>query len=70
VTSFDAHRGWGTVADSAGTEFEFHATAIADGSRRVEPGTAVAFSVVPGHRGRYEARGLSALSGSSHHEPA
>jgi cold shock CspA family protein len=71
VTSFDPRRGWGTVTDPEGAEFEFHATAIVDGSRRIEPGTSVVFDVVPGHRGRYEARGLTALSGSaSHHEPA
>ena len=64
VTSFDARRGLGTVTDAAGAEFEFHATAITDGSRRIDPGMEVAFSLVPGHRGRYEARDLSAL----HHE--
>jgi cold shock CspA family protein len=74
VTSFDAPRGWGTVADSEGAEFEFHATAILDGSRRIDPGTHVGFAVVPGHRGRYEARELTVLPGppgsASHHEPA
>jgi cold shock CspA family protein len=59
VVSFDARRGWGTVTDSDGVEFEFHATAIVDGSRRIYPGTEVTFSIVPGHRGRYEARGLA-----------
>jgi CspA family cold shock protein len=59
VTTFDARRGWGTVTDSEGVEFEFHATAIADGSRLVETGTEVRFTVAAGHRGRYEARGLS-----------
>ena len=57
VASFDAGRGLGTVADDAGARHtEFHATAIADGSRRIEPGTEVSFVVPPGHRGRYEAR--------------
>jgi cold shock CspA family protein len=64
VTSFDAPRGWGTVTATDGSEFEFHATAIVDGSRRVEPGTRVVFDIVPGHRGRYEARGLTTVSGS------
>ena len=58
VTSFDARRGWGTVTDSEGAAFDFHATAIADGSRRIDAGTQVTFTVVPGHQGRYEARGL------------
>jgi cold shock CspA family protein len=66
VTEFDARRGWGTVADPAGVEFEFHATAIADGSRQIDPGAEVCFSVAPGHRGRYEARELSVI----HHSPA
>ena len=65
VTSFDARRGLGTVTDAAGVEFDFHATALVDGSRRVEPGTEVTFSVVAGHRGRYEARGVSTV----HHSP-
>ena len=76
MTTFDARRGWGTVTDSTGAEFEFHATAIADGSRGIDPGTDVGFAIVPGHRGRYEARGLTELSAAvasgsaSHHEPA
>jgi cold shock CspA family protein len=49
------------VVDAHGSEFDFHATAIVDGSRRIDPGTEVTFSVVPGHRGRYEASGLSAI---------
>jgi cold shock CspA family protein len=65
VTTFDARRGWGTVSDSAGAEFEFHATAIADGSRRIDPGTNVGFAVVAGHRGHYEARDVTVLSGAA-----
>jgi cold shock protein len=66
VTSFDARRGWGTVTDADGVAFEFHATAIADGSRRIDPGAEVSFTVRAGHRGRYEASGLSV----THHSPA
>jgi cold shock CspA family protein len=62
VTTFDARRGWGTVTDSTGAEFEFHATAIADGSRGIDPGTDVGFAIVPGHRGRYEARDVTVVS--------
>jgi cold shock CspA family protein len=61
VTSFDARRGLGVVTDVDGTEFDFHATAIADGSRAIAVGTEVTFVVVPGHRGRYEARALTSL---------
>ena len=59
VASFDPQRGWGTVLGADGTEYGFHATAIADGTRRIDPGTAVAFAVRPGHRGLYEASGLT-----------
>ena len=68
VTAFDARRGLGTITDVAGAEFDFHATALTDGSRRVEAGTEVTFSVVPGHRGRYEARGVSAVGVSAVHQ--
>jgi cold shock CspA family protein len=61
VTSFDATRGLGTVADATGTTYGFHATAIADGSRRIEVGTEVALTVAPGHRGLYEARSVLPL---------
>jgi cold shock CspA family protein len=73
VTSYDGRRGIGTVTDSDGTEFGFHATAILDGSRRIDPGTEVAFIVAPGHLGRYEARELTAVDAAlgsvSHHLP-
>ena len=67
VTSFDPARGLGAVDDDDGTSYGFHATAIADGSRRIEVGTAVVFTVTPGHRGLYEARSLvpARPSGSS-----
>ncbi len=64
VTAFDARRGLGTVTDAAGETFDFHATAIADGSRRIDDDAAVAFTVSPGHRGRYEARSLVVVPGS------
>lgn len=59
VTSFDERRGLGLVTNLEGVEFDFHATAIADGTRTIAPGTEVNFIVVPGHRGRYEAHLLS-----------
>jgi cold shock CspA family protein len=61
VTSFDRTRGLGVVADDAGDVLDFHATAIADGSRTIDVGAEVSFSVAPGHRGRYEARSLVPL---------
>ena len=74
VTGFDARRGLGTVVDDRGIEYGFHATAIADGTRLIDPGTEVRFLVVPGHRGRYEARELTGVGsvsggGSAHHRP-
>jgi cold shock CspA family protein len=59
VASFDPTRGLGTVLDADGTRYDFHATAIADGSRSIEVGTTVTFLVTPGQRGRYEARSLT-----------
>ena len=56
VAEFDSHRGWGVVRrDDDGAELPFHCTAIADGTREIEPGTAVTFEVVAGHLGRWEA---------------
>ena len=63
VTSFDPTRGLGTVTDDAGAAYAFHATAIVDGSRRIEVGTPVSFSLAPGHGGRHEARTLVPLGG-------
>jgi cold shock CspA family protein len=54
VLSFDAVAGYGTVGDAQGSWF-FHCTAIADGSRSTQVGTAVSFGLTPGHLGRWEA---------------
>jgi cold shock CspA family protein len=62
VAEFDAGRGLGAVDDDDGSSYGFHATAIADGSRRIGVGTAVVFTVSPGHGGRYEARSLRPVS--------
>ncbi len=81
VASFDRRRGLGTVADDTGTSYGFHATSIADGSRHIEVGRAVTFTVAPGRRGLYEARSLVPVPApvsvssdpaarASHHRPA
>ncbi len=57
VMSF-APDGWGVVRDEAGEEHPFHSTAIADGSRTIEVGRAVTYTVIPGRQGRWEATGL------------
>lgn len=56
VLSFDSDRGWGRlVGDGDGAEFDFHCTAVADGSRQVPVGARVSFVVVPGDHGRWQA---------------
>jgi cold shock CspA family protein len=59
VASFDSPGGYGVVRAQDGTELTFHCTAIADGSREIEPGTPVTFDVVPGHQGRWEAAAIT-----------
>jgi cold shock CspA family protein len=51
----------GTVEDDDGTTYGFHATAIADGTRRIDVGAPVTFTVAPGHGGRREAQWLVTL---------
>ncbi|MBK5223395.1 MAG: cold shock domain-containing protein [Acidimicrobiia bacterium] len=55
VAEYDEASGVGEVADESGRRWFFHCTAIADGSRRIDAGTAVSFDVVPGLLGRWEA---------------
>jgi cold shock CspA family protein len=59
VTSFDEGRGRGVVTAVDGATFEFHATCLADGTRRIAVGTKVQFEVVPALRGRWEASRLT-----------
>jgi CspA family cold shock protein len=61
VVSFDAPRGLGVVVDDEGADFPFHCTAVADGTRTIEPGTRVRFDVAPG-LGRWEAASLEPVS--------
>ena len=54
VLEFDPVAGYGMVgADSM--QWFFHCTAIADGTRSIQPGTSVDFGLTPGHLGRLEA---------------
>jgi cold shock CspA family protein len=59
VEAFDDHRGYGTLRTTDGDELFFHCTALVDGSRTVEVGTAVNAQVVPGRLGRWEATRIS-----------
>jgi cold shock CspA family protein len=55
VAHFDDNAGLGTVRTDAGDDIAFHCTAIADASRTIAVGTPVAFTLVTGHLGRFEA---------------
>jgi len=59
VADFDDAKGFGTVReDGTGEEHFFHCTAIADGTRTIDVGVLVAFDVVPGRNGQWEARAI------------
>ncbi len=70
VTAYDSDAGLGTVrADDATGErdpgaptWTFHCTAIADGSREIDPGTAVVFQVRAAGPGAWEAFGVRPVS--------
>ena len=64
VTEFDAAAGLGTVTTDDGTAYPFQCTQIADGTRTIAVGSAVAFDVRPWHRGRYEATAITRRPGS------
>jgi cold shock CspA family protein len=57
VVAFEDQRGLGVVEESAPVpaRYRFHVTAIAGGKRTIEVGAAVAFLVVAGQLGEYEA---------------
>lgn len=61
VATFEDSPGYGTVADDDGNEWFFHCTAIADGTRTIEVGTAVVFDVTAGRLGRWEAANIEEL---------
>lgn len=76
VVEFDDARGLGVVAGdravtggepaaAGGDRWGFHCTAVADGSRRIEPDAQVAFVVVPTVGGRFEAARVTKLSRSA-----
>lgn len=58
VVEFDYERGLGTVLADDGRRLGFHCTAMADASRRVDPGTRVTFEVMAGRLGRWEATAI------------
>jgi cold shock CspA family protein len=52
VAEFDDEVGLGVIVTATGGSFPFHCVAIADGSRRIAPGTTVEFTVIPKLGGR------------------
>ena len=58
IVAFDEHAGLGTVRADDGTEYGFHCTAIAGGSRTIDVGITVEFEIVAGRLGRWEAANL------------
>jgi CspA family cold shock protein len=58
VTSFDEAAGLGVVTGDDGVAYPFHCVEIADGSRSIEVGTAVAFRLL-GKLGTVEAADLA-----------
>jgi cold shock CspA family protein len=60
VASFDDPRGIGVV-QSGDRRFDFHCTAITDGTRRIAEGAPVAFTVDAGHLGRLQASSVRPL---------
>ncbi len=55
VASFDPEVGLGVIVDDDEVRWDFHCTAIADGSRRIAVGTRVHFLRTWGGPGRWEA---------------
>jgi cold shock CspA family protein len=62
VRTFDERRGRGEIEGDDGETYEFHSTAIADGTRRIAPGTPVEFDMVAGLPGRWEAAAIERRS--------
>lgn len=58
VSTFDDHRGLGVIIGDDGTEYAFHCTGIADGTRTIAEGVPVRFDVIAGRLGRWEAWGI------------
>jgi cold shock CspA family protein len=55
VIEFDDPRGLGWVENAKGERYRFHCTQLADGSRTIESGATVTFSLRPWHMGEMEA---------------
>ena len=58
VAAFDDPRGLGEIVGEDGTNYPFHCTQIADGSRTIDEGTEVRFELLP-KLGRWEATSIT-----------
>ncbi|MFV0316350.1 MAG: hypothetical protein ACK5O2_05235 [Microthrixaceae bacterium] len=63
MSGFDEPVGLGVLTEDDGTEWPFHCTAIADGSRDIAVGTEVTFRTRAGRAGRFEAVDLVPRTG-------
>ncbi len=61
VERYDYDAGLGEVVADGGGRWRFHCTQIADGSRRIEAGRRVVFTVAADGPGQWEARQLTNL---------
>ena len=61
VVEFDERRGLGAVESASGERYEFHCTAIADGTRTIAGNARVEFTLVPGPVGKFEAGAIRAV---------
>jgi cold shock CspA family protein len=59
VRAYDQRAGVGEIETADGEVLPFHCTALVDGTRTIEPGTAVEFERAPSHLGRWEATAVS-----------
>lgn len=64
VATFDEARGIGMIETADATQYFFHCTQIANGTRSIETGAAVTFEVRPGRLGRWEAAAVTPRSPS------
>jgi cold shock CspA family protein len=58
VIAFSQHRGLGEITGDDGATYPFHCSVIADGTRTIAVGSRVAFEIVPGVLGRWEAAAI------------
>lgn len=65
VEAFDSQQCLGTIVDASARRWAFQCTALVDGSREIEVGTAVSFVIARRHGGRLEADRIAQLPNSN-----